>query len=148
MYTPDFRSFNQNQILLSSDRVTLYSKKDSIFLFGNQAVSLSSTKTINLDAVDKIIMYSPKIELGENATSPVVLGDQLNDTLLYLISALMEVGNKLHNVSGGTNDIKSSMEKIKGAGQIIHDTAENINRRLSPNSPKDSIILSKITFTA
>jgi len=148
MYIPDFQSFNQNQILLSSDRVTLYSKKDSIFLFGNQAVSLSSTKTINLDSVEKIIMYSPKIELGENAKSPVVLGDKLNDTLIFLVKELMDAGNKLHNVSGGSNDIKSSMEKIKGAGQIIHDAAEKINRRLSPNSPSDSIILSKTTFTA
>lgn len=148
MYAPDFQFFNKNQILLSSDRVTLYSKQDSIFLFGTQAVSLSSTKTINLDAVDKIVMYSTKIELGENATHPLVLGDNLNDTLVFLLDALMAVGNKMHNVSGGENDIKASMEKIKGAGQILHDYSENVRRRLSPNSPQDSLILSKTTFTA
>lgn len=148
MYSPDFQTFNKNQIILSSDRVTLYSKTDSIFLFGSQAVSLSSKKTINLDATDKVVVYSQKIELGENASHPLVLGDQLNDTLIFLLDALMTVGNRLHNVSGGENDIKASMEKIKGAGQIIHDTAENVRRRLSPDSPTDSIILSKVTFTA
>jgi hypothetical protein len=148
MYSPDFQTFNNNQILVSSDRVTLYSKKESIFLFGTQAVSLSSKKTINLDAVDKVIVYAPKIELGDNATHPVVLGDNLNQTLIFLMDALLDVGNKLHNVSGGENDIKASMEKIKGAGQIIHDTAENIRRRLSPESPSDSLIVSKTTFTA
>jgi hypothetical protein len=148
MYSPNFQSFDKNQILLSSDRVTLYSKKDCVFLFGNQAVSLSSKKTINLDAVDKVIIYSKKIELGENATHPVVLGDNLNQTLIFLMDALMAVGNKLHNVSGGDNDIKASMEKIKGAGQIIHDNAANIKRRLSADKPSESLIVSKTTFTA
>lgn len=148
MYSPDFRSFNKNQILLSSDRITLYSKTDSVFLFGNQSVSLSSTKTINLDAVDKIVMFSKKIELGEKATHPVVLGDQLNRTLIFLMDALMAAGNKLHNVAGGENDIKASMEKIKGAGQIIHDNCQNVRRRLSPELPSESLIVSKTTFTA
>lgn len=148
MYTPEFQSYSQKQIFLSSDRVTLYSKNDSIFLFGTQAVSLSSTQTINLDAVNAVVIYAPRIELGENAVHPAVLGDVLNQTLIRLAKILMDVGNRLHNVSGGDNDIKASMEKIKSAGQVLQQGAVNFRNRLSPKDPSNSIILSKTTFTA
>lgn len=148
MYSPDFQNFNQNQLLLSSDRITLYSKKDSVFILGSQAVSLSSKKTINLDAVEKVVVYAPKIELGENATHPLVWGDQLNSQLLFLLDSLMVASKKMYNVSGQEKEIMNSMEKIKGAGQIIFESCERLKILLSPNSPSDSIILSKNNFTS
>lgn len=141
MYSPEFSNFTDRQILVSSDRVTLYSKKDSIFLFGTQAVSLSSKKTINLDSVDKVVIYSPKIELGEKATHPLVYGDQLVRILNLFLFQIQFAANKLHNVSGGENDIKASMEKIKSAGQIMHGASVDLKNRLET-------VMSKTTFTA
>lgn len=148
MYSPDFTSFNKNQIVLSSDRVTLHSKTDSIFLFGSEAVSLSSKKTINLDAIDRVLVFAPRIELGDNATHPLVLGDNLNDALIYLMGQIMKASNVLHGVSGGEFDVKQSMEKVKSAGQILHGAANNVMNRLSPNNPSRSSILSQRNFTA
>lgn len=148
MYSPDFTSFNRNQIIVSSDRVVLYSKTDSIFLFGSEAVSFSSKKTINLDAVDKVVVFAPRIELGENATHPIVLGDNLNETLIYLMRQIMRASNTLYGVSGGEFDAKQSMEKVKSAGQILHAAAKNVMNRLSPQNPSKSLILSQKNFTA
>ena len=72
-YKPQF-PYKGDQIILSSDRVLLHSKNDSVFLFGKQAVSLSSTKTINLDAIDKVLISTNKIELGNEAEA---LGEPL-----------------------------------------------------------------------
>jgi hypothetical protein len=141
MYSPEFSNFKDRQILVSSDRVTLYSKKDSIFLFGTQAVSLSSKKTINLDSVEKVVIFSPKIELGEKAVHPLVYGDQLVKILELFLAQIKFASNKLHNVSGGDNDIKASMEKIKSAGQIMHGASVDLTNRLQN-------VLSKTTFTA
>ena len=46
--------FTGPQVILSSDRILLHSKKDAIILAGKRAVSLCSTETINLDAKEKI----------------------------------------------------------------------------------------------
>lgn len=148
MYTPDFKSYNQNHVLISSDRVTLYSKNDAIFLFGTQAIGLSSIKTINLDAKTGIVMYAPKIELGENATQPLVLGKNLNDALVNLAKTLEVVGNELHKVGGGVSAIKDTTEKIKTAGQLLHQGAVALHALLGVNDSNQSFILSKISFTA
>ncbi len=60
MYKPVF-PYKGNQLILTSDRVTLHAKNDAIFLFGKQAVGLSSTNTINLDAVNKVIVGLVKV---------------------------------------------------------------------------------------
>ena len=55
MYVPEF-PYIGNQAIIKSDRVVLMGDKDSVFLFGNEAVSLSSKHTVNLDAKDKVII--------------------------------------------------------------------------------------------
>ena len=86
MYTPQF-PYKGNQVILTSDRVMIHSKNDAIFIFGKQAVSLSSPQTINLDASQKILLDSPKIELGHKAETdgePVILGKTFNRQLTQL----------------------------------------------------------------
>lgn len=142
-YKPDF-PYKGDQIILSSDRVLLHSKNDSIFLFGKQAVSLSSTKTINLDAPDKVLIYTNKIELGNDAEAlgePLVLGRTLNTQLIVLLSVLKSAGDQLSNVS--ESDLGASMGIIAGAGQAISQEAERLRGFLVGESQ----ILSKRNYT-
>jgi len=142
-YKPDF-PYKGDQIILSSDRVLLHSKNDSIFLFGKQSVSLSSTKTINLDAIDKVLIYTNKIELGTNAEAlgePLVLGRTLNTQLIIFLSALKSVGNQLANAS--ESNLGASLQLIAGAGQIIAQESERLSNLLGGESQ----ILSKTTYT-
>lgn len=142
-YKPIF-PYKGDQIILSSDRVLLHSKNDAIFLFGKQAVSLSSTKTINLDAVDKVLIYTNKIELGNEAEAlgePLVLGRTLNTQLIVFLRILETVGAQLANVSATNRG--ASFGIISGAGTAMALEASRLRGLLEG----DSQILSKTTYT-
>ena len=100
MYTPVF-PYTGPQAIITAERVTLLSSKDSVFVFGTTAVSLSSKGTINLDSNEKIIMSSPKIELGKDAEASgesVLLGDSLVNQLLLLIEELLSFSSDASKV--------------------------------------------------
>lgn len=144
MYRPVF-PYKGNQLILTSDRVTLHAKNDAIFLFGKQAVGLSSTNTINLDASNKVIVAAPVIELGNKAQSlgqPVVLGDNLNQQLRSLLAALSAIGTLLAQSS--ESNLGATMQNIASAGKLINTES---NRILQALEPSNSVILSKNTFT-
>jgi len=143
MYNPQF-PYKGDQIILSSDRVMLYSKNDAIFLFGKKAVSLSSPRTINLDANDGVLIYTNKIELGTNAEAlgePLVLGRTLNTQLIVFLSVLQTVGNQLANAS--ESNLAATMTLITGAGTALAGEAERLKGLLQGESQ----ILSKKTYT-
>ena len=142
MYTPQF-PYKSNQVILSSDRIMIHSKNDAIFLFGKQAVSLSSPLTINLDASEKILLDSPKIELGNRAEvdgEPVVLGDRLNTLLLELAIAVQQSSILLKQVS--TTNLGASMENIRNASDILYNVAGSLK-----GAVENSYLLSQNTFT-
>ncbi len=142
MFKPVF-PYTGKQLILTSDRVTIHSKNDAIFLFGKQAVSLSSTKTINLDANEGIKLYSPIVELGPNAKAqgqPVVLGRNLNQQLITLLTNISSAGILMSQVS--ETDLGASMQYIAGAGQILSDEATRLIQVLQTD-----FLLSKNTFT-
>lgn len=144
MFEPKF-PYKGNQIILSSERVMIHAKSDAIFLFGKQAVSLSSTKTINLDAFDKVLIDCKTIELGSNAQTlgePLILGKTFNKELLILLEELASAGTLLANVS--KSNLGASMQYIASAGQKINKEATRLGDVIrNPNS----IVLSKNTFT-
>lgn len=142
MFKPVF-PYTGKQLILTSDRVTIHSKNDAIFLFGKQAVSLSSTKTINLDANDGIKLYSPIVELGPNAKAqgqPVVLGRNLNQELISLLANIAFAGNTLAQAS--ETDLGASMQYIAAAGQVLNSEATRLIQALQTD-----FLLSKNTFT-
>jgi len=142
MFKPEF-PYKGNQIIISSDRVTLHSKSDAIFLFGKQAVSLSSTKTINLDAIDGVKVDSPNIELGHEAKvlgEPVILGRTLTIQLQILLNSLIQIGGNLSKAS--SENLGPTMSDIAGAGKLLIGTAQSFQNALIAES-----ILSKNTFT-
>lgn len=144
MYTPQF-PYKGNQLILTSDRVMIHSKNDAIFIFGKQAVSLSSPLTINLDASQKVLIDSPKIELGHKAEvdgEPVILGKTFNRQLTQLLDELAAAGTMLAQVS--TTNLGASMQYISIAGSKINQQATILADIVrDPNS----IVLSKNTFT-
>lgn len=140
MYKPEF-PFKGKQIILSSDRIMLHSKADSVFLFGTQAVSLSSKKTINLDAIDKVSVYSPKIELGANADQPIILSKPFIDDLIVLLTGLEQVGTYLAQVSEGNPGVSALY--ISKAGKLINEISLLVKSNIG--SEKN---LSRITYTS
>ncbi len=146
MLSPEF-PFKDNQIILSSDRVMIHSKSDAIFLFGKGAVSLSSPQTINLDSNEKVLIDSPKIELGNRAEElgePVVKGVELTIILQQMMTALTNAGVLLSQVSD--SEPGASAQAISSAGQIISEETTRLISVLGL-SPQTSPILSNVTYT-
>ena len=118
--------YSGNQIILSSDRVVLHSKKDAIFLFGKAAVGLSSTKTINLEAKEAIHISSPKVYLGpvyspgELSTDyqPTVLGNNLSEELLDLYTYLSSVAFLLSKVN--ESNLATWAPSMRYAAEILN----------------------------
>ena len=144
MFKPEF-PYKGDQIILSSERVLLHSKSDAIFLFGKEAVSLSSTKTINLDAVDKVLLDTKIIELGPKAQAlgePTVMGKSMVTQLRSLVTNLQLAGDRMSVVA--SEDLGASMQKIREAGQLIAKESARLKTLLES---ADTPVLSKVTFT-
>ena len=142
MLNPVF-PYKSNQLILSSDRVVIHSKNDAIFLFGKEAVSLSSVKTINLDPNEKILIDCKKIELGnkaEKSGQPVVLGTTLNVQLINLLRNLSTAGMMLSQAS--ESNLGATMPLIAAAGKTINQECNRLAKLLERGK-----ILSKNTFT-
>lgn len=139
-YTPIF-PYKNNQILITSDRVHLLSRNDGVFLMGNKTVSLSSPMTINLDSGEKVLINSPKIELGELAESKgqqVILGNELINQLKSYISKIKSVGDTLKTVA--ESDLASLSLKLKISGEILSNESQKIINELGST-------LSTVTYT-
>ena len=143
MITPEF-PYKGNQIILTSDRVTLHSKKDGVFLFGKATIGLSSIGTINLDSKEKVLIDSPKIELGNRAEQfgePVPLGNSLQSVLSDMNQAITLLANAMSKANG-TDDVSTalSLATIQVAGSTSINTLKNVQARLQN-------ILSQTTYT-
>ena len=121
-YKPDF-PYLGDQIIINSGRVTLNSKEDSVFIFGKNAIGLSSAGTINFDSDDKFIVNSPKIYLGLEAKEPLVKGDSLEVVLNDILSSLITLSDNLSytkdsngipltSVIDASNTLKADIKRV------------------------------------
>jgi hypothetical protein len=143
MIIPEF-PYKGNQIILTSDRIMLHSKKDGVFLFGKATVGLSSVGTINLDSKEKVLIDAPKIELGNKAEQfgePVPLGNSLQSVLSDMNQAITLLANAMSKANG-IDDVSTAMSlaTIQVAGSTSIDTLKRVQSRLQT-------ILSQTTYT-
>jgi hypothetical protein len=128
MIKPQF-PYLSNQCIITSDRVTLHSRKDGIYLFGKATVCLSSTGTVNIESNEALKMSAPVIELGLNARllgQPLVLGLELSELLDELIQALQVVAVALSKADGTSEEaISDSFDDIKVSGESLVQATDN-----------------------
>lgn len=101
-YKPIF-PYNDEQIIINSNRVSLNSKTDSIFLFSSKAIGLSSNEGIHLNTDKELIINASKIQLGLNAVEPIPKGRQLYNFLNKMLNDLENIGDQLQT-SVDSND--------------------------------------------
>ena len=94
-YQPQF-PYNNSQIILNSNRLVLNSKSDSIFLFSNKIISLSSNEGIHINTEKEFITNASKIQLGLNAVEPLVKGTKFINLMEKLLNDLESVGEQLY----------------------------------------------------
>jgi len=136
MYVPEF-PYTGNQAIIKSDRVILMGDKDAVFIFGNQAVGLSSRYTINLDSREKVTISSPKIELGNNAKAlgePVILGDVLVSQLVLLLENLTTFCKAAKEINyENLNTLQPFSSAADKLGPIITTIKNNIKNNVRSN---------------
>ena len=141
MYVPQF-PYIGNQVIITSGRVTHHSYDDFIFLFGKKGVSISSPATFTVDANERTIIASPKIELGYQAESkgePVLLGRSTAVQLGFLLDAIQNLSDALSKMSA--EELETSIAGILQTSVVLSGTAKTVKAQLN------SACLSKNTYT-
>jgi hypothetical protein len=95
-YIPEApNKYSKPQIIINSSRLIFNAYDDSVFISSKQAIGLSSNGTINFDSKGNFIVNSPKIQLGLNASEPILLGDSTGKWLSKLLDNLNKVSQNL-----------------------------------------------------
>lgn len=140
MYTPQF-PYLGNQAIISSGRVIAHSKDDFIFLFGKKGIGLSTPATVNLDVSERVIIASPKIELGYQAEArgeSVLLGNKTVRQLSDLCDAIQALSVALAQLN---SPIEKALPDIIKSSTILASQATTVKNQLNNNC------LSKTTYT-
>ena len=83
--------YNRNQMLLQSDRITLNSKLDDIFVSSIKDIYIGSGRHLSINAQKSINVLSDNVNIGNpnKATMEnMVLGNQLQDVLVEIVNLL------------------------------------------------------------
>jgi hypothetical protein len=130
MYTPQF-PYLGNQVIITSGRVTHHSYDDFIFMFGKKGVAISSPATFTVDANERTIIASPKIELGyqaERVGEPVMLGHTTAVQLGRLLDAIQNLSNALNSLKPGQVDV--AIPLIVQSSGVLSAIAKNVKAQL------------------
>lgn len=127
------KAYSGNQVLLSSGRIYLNASTDHILLSSPLSIGLSGD-TVNIDSVKSTIIEGSKIELGKDATEPVLLGTRtttlIEDLLNQLLSLSIDLQAAISLPTGGPIvqlqkaglDMTSKVVKLKGQLQALKST--------------------------
>jgi len=120
--------YSNPQIILSSDRITLNAKNDSVLISGEKSVGLSSNESINIEA-KQIYLNGNDIRLGnKNASQHILKGD---DTVTYLkiliteLKNLTEVLKTVQNWPGGVPTPNPALLTVANSSQKIFEKVYN-----------------------
>ena len=101
-YIPqDVATYQNNQVLINSDRLIFNAKEDSILLFSDKVIGFSTNGSFHFDTspnkdTSKFVLNAPNIYLGlefDNTlpTQPAVLGNELKDILSRIINQIINL---------------------------------------------------------
>ena len=115
-------NFSGNQALINSDRITLNTKSDDIYLSSVKDIHIGTGRNVTISANESLIIDSQNIVLGnvENTTQPMVLGDELKDLLNQIIELFSKIQvmtqfgpqNILPNTQPDIQSITNKIEQI------------------------------------
>lgn len=130
------KEYNKPQAIITSGRVVLNAKNDSVLISGGTSIGLSAHESVNIDSDAYIGLDSEKIYLGKKArTSPsqrkegVLLGNQTEDFLEQLLR--MVEGLAIDMQTATTVDGKPIPLLNKRASQMLA-TTKVLRNRINP----------------
>ena len=130
MFVPQF-PYLGNQVIISSGRDVHHSYDDFIFLFGKKGVAVSSPATFTVDANERTILASPKIELGyqaETTGEPILLGRSTVVQLGLLIDSIKNLSDALNKLTAETPE--TAIPGIVQTTTVLSETAIAVKAQL------------------
>ena len=82
---------NENQILLHSDRITLNSKSDDIFMSSIKDIHIGAGENLSISTNKQMVISSTQTLFGKDAKEPMVKGYELVDLLISIVDMFGEV---------------------------------------------------------
>ena len=126
-------TYNNSQIILSSNRLVFNAKNDGIILNSKKAISLQTDGPIGLySKKSDIVLQSAQnnIRLGSSdASQPIIKGDVFFTDFAVLIKKLYELCNKLE----GEPELKLSIPAASALKLQANKILDNINSYKSKN---------------
>lgn len=116
--------FFGDQIVLSSERIHLHAREDSVMMFARRSIGLSSLATLNFDCNEKVTINSPKIYLGLNAQEQLILGNTFIKELKHFAEYVNIAGNMLKSV--GESQIGDAIAKVAIAGKFLFNSSQRL----------------------
>lgn len=129
------------QVILNSNRVLLNAKNDAVLIFASKAIGLSSAGTLNFDSDSTCIINSPKIQLGLNATEPLLLGNKTTDLLKELLTKLTAFSEALSKAQAYIGGAKYPMTEINAPSADLKLTCDQLLANLSNIKSKQNFTL-------
>lgn len=130
--------YKGNQVIISSGRVTHHSYDDFIMLFGKKGVAISSPASVNIDATDRVLIASPRVELGYRASfegEPILLGTSTAFQLGQLLDTLEALATGLAAMS--ESNLAGAIPQIVAASSTLRDLAPVIKTQIQTNCLSD-----------
>lgn len=140
MYIPEF-PYKGKQVLISSDRIHIQGRNDSVLLLGKQSVALSSQNSINIDATKSVTIDCIDIKIGSlQAKDRVILGDKFVKDFKIFLECVITASDLLTKVSAGQTapnpELGTSMTYLATAGKMLNKQAQNLLNNLESSLSK------------
>lgn len=126
--------YNEPQIVLNSNRITIEAETDSIFLSSQKSIGLLSNESINIESKDINIHTDNRIRLGsKNATESVLLGDKTYDILEFLLNCISQISDTLTPDQLYPSGIPIPDAPKTANSLVIKQAVETVKAELLPN---------------
>ena len=116
--------YDDNQIIINSDRLIFNAKQDSILFSSNKVIGFNTNGSFHFDSEENFIVNSDKIILGLKKTAdgaiiygqePAILGHQIDEFISEFIDAVIHL----------TEDIETKVSFIDSSGNPTGYNSEN-----------------------
>jgi hypothetical protein len=123
MATIDFNKYDKNYVILTSDRLILNSKEDSIYVMSKKTIGLSAVESMHFNIGDGntkdnniFFVNSPFIQFGipsKGTNEPVAKGDSTVKCMNEILNALNTFSMQVTSSGGSKPGLLAAVNKLK-----------------------------------
>lgn len=138
----NIKTYSGEQVVLSSGRLVLNSRSDSIFLTSRQYINLTAGDKVTIDVgktdsdneQNMFLVNAPRVQFGLDKNGfpePIVKGEQLDEILTEMMQAVSDYSDMVAALAAVPPLLVIPARFIKGRFQEIKANLDNFK---SPNS--------------